>query len=247
MREILNDMVQQIAPLFEKVRVTTDESGIKLSAYLDDKNLLMTASMKDVVPEFTGEFGIGSLPMLKGLLEFASYKTDDAKLTVHRAKRDDVEYVSEFEFRDKHGGRARFKTMSAKMAGDQLTVTNIPWELEFSPDKSKITEVAKLSQLFAEENFGLTVDDDDRLFLTIGTKNDSTHSATIMLVEGIGQSERKLINEGNLLFNLNRFNAILRNAGGSPTVVKFSSRGVIGVVVETTRGAYTFYLRGKQL
>lgn len=246
MREVLIDMVQQLAPLFERVRVTVDDDGsTHLSAYLDDKNLLMTGLLAAKVPEFINEFGIGSLSMLKGLLDFASYKTDDAKLIVHRTKRDDSEYVTEFEFRDGHGGRSRFKTMSAKLAGDKLTVANIPWEMSFNPDKAKTAEIVKLSQLFPDDAFGMVVEN-GTMFLTIGTRSDSTHSATIMVTDGVDEAKAKMVNNGELSFSLSRFNNILRNAGTNGCTVKFSSRGVIGMVVSTKLGEYTFYIRGKQ-
>jgi len=54
------------------------------------------ADLKDVVPEFTGEFGVSNLPLLRGLLEFASYKTEQARLQVRRAARDGIDYVAEW-------------------------------------------------------------------------------------------------------------------------------------------------------
>src|SRR5271154_3753081 len=99
MRETLSDMVRHVAPHFDKVKVTGTEDSTKIEAGTEDKQLFLVAQFKVSIPEFSGEFGIGSLGLLKGLLDFPSYKTDEAKFRVHRAIREEAERVSEFEFR----------------------------------------------------------------------------------------------------------------------------------------------------
>ena len=83
-RETLTDVVQQIAPLFTKVRVITDDAETNLSSYLDDRTLLVIGRLKNTIPDFNGDFGIQDLGMLKGLLNLPIYKGEDAKLTIHR-------------------------------------------------------------------------------------------------------------------------------------------------------------------
>ena len=138
--------------------------------------------------------------------------------------------------------------MSLRMAGEQVSIRDIPWEFSFSPSKSKITEIAKLTGLFSSTDsfFGLVVDDDHKLFMTIGGKTETTHSATIMLTENIDAAHAKLIKSANPFYNLVQFNSILGNAGSSPCTIKFSSRGVIGISVETEYCVYTFFLRANK-
>ena len=72
MREALTDLVRQVAPLFEKVRVTGTEDNVKVESFTPDKMLFLVATLKSI-PELMGEFGIGSLSLLKGILDFPSY------------------------------------------------------------------------------------------------------------------------------------------------------------------------------
>jgi hypothetical protein len=95
-KDVLSDIVRQVTPLFEAVLVTGNDTGTKVEAFTEDKTLFLIAHLKPVIPEFSGEFGIGSLSMLNGLLSFPSYKADDAKFYVHRFSRDDLDFVSEF-------------------------------------------------------------------------------------------------------------------------------------------------------
>lgn len=245
MKDILIDVVRQVAPLFEHVRVSGTDAITKVEAYTDDKNLFLVANLKEPVPDFEGEFGIGSLSLLNGLLGFASYKTDEAKFAIHRAKRDDGgDYVSEFEFRDRSKAGTKFKTMNPRMVGEQAKIASIVWDMTITPTKAKITEIAQLASMLSEVDkmFGLKVED-GTLFLTIGGKSEVTHAATVALAEDV---ESKLLNSNNWLYNTAQFLSILKNASNAECKVNFCSRGVIGITVETDKAIYTFYIRGKQ-
>lgn len=243
MKDVLLDMVKQVMPLFDTVRVTGTEEGTRVEAYTEDRLLFMVGTLKAAVPEFSGEFAIGSLPMLKGLLDFPSYKSDDAKFLVHRFSRDDLDYVSEFQFKDGKGAGARFKTTNPRMLGDPATIRNIDWEFSMIPTKAKIEEISKLSGFLSEvdRTFGLK-EEGGTLFLTIGGDNEVRHGATVALIEDI---DGKQINANPFFFNTAYFLAIMKNAGKAECEVMFSARGAIGILVTTDFGEYTFYLRGK--
>lgn len=244
MKDVLQDMVRQVLPLFEAIRVTGTEDGTTVEAYTADKSLFLIGKLKTAVAEFSGEFGVGSLSMLNGLLNFPSYQTDDAKFVVHRNSRDGLDFVSGFQFKDSKGGSTRFVTMDPRRVGEQATIKNIDWELTMVPTKAKVDEIAKLSGYLSEvdKTFGLKVENDS-LFLTIGGASEIRHGATVVLIEGDVDDAR--LNQNPWFYNTAQFLTILKNISKSECEVKFSSRGVIGVVVHTDLGEYTFYLRGK--
>ena len=244
MKHILMDIVKQTSPHFDKVRVTGTDTGTTVEAYSEDKMLFLVAELKEAVPEFKGQFGINSLPILNGLLNVPTYKTDEAKFAVRRNERDGQEYVSEFEFRDKDGANVRFRTMNPKLVGDQAKIANIPWDISVPLSKSKITEVVQLAGLLAsatEGNFGLRVEG-GTLFLTLGRKSAASHTGSVALATEVeGQ-----VPASNTVFKVPQFLAVLKNVGNHPCTVRFSQKGVGGVRVETEHGTYNYYMRASE-
>jgi hypothetical protein len=243
MRQQLTDIVRQVTPLFDKIRITGSPQSTRIEACDKDKILFIVATLKEPVSEFLGEFGIGSLPMLNGLLNLPTYKTDGAKLLVHRTESPAGSYVSEFEFRDEVGAGAKFKTMNPRLVVDQAQIATIPWNVEITPTKSKIAEMEKVSHLLSEvdKGFGVVIRN-ETLFLTIGTDTAGTHTASVAFVENVTADYK----DERIFFNTPHFLSVLKNAGAVPPIVRFSSKGVVGITVETDVGIYNYYLRAKQ-
>jgi hypothetical protein len=244
MKEALKDLVRNVAPHFSQLKITGTDDATKIEAFTEEKNLFLIGYFKETVQEFHGEFGIGSLSLLKGLLDFPSYKTDEAKFLVHRAVREETDIVAEFEFRDKTGGKTKFRTMHPRMVGEQAKIASITWDLTFTPTKAKVTEMAQLAGLLSEVDkmFGLKIED-GMLYMTIGGGSEVTHSASIGLME---TAEKNLPDSGNWMYDTPNFLSVLKNAGNGQVSVNFSSRGVIGMTIETDKAVYCYYLRGKQ-
>jgi hypothetical protein len=228
-----------MAPLFKKAKITGTETTTKIEAFDDDKILFMVATTKQPVPEFIGEFGIGSLHLLSGLLNFASYKTDDAQIKVHHNEA--IGYVSEFEFRDKRGGYTRYKTMNPKLV-EQATITNIPWNVTVTPTKATITELTQLSAHLSEVDtmFGVKVEN-KTLFVTIGGGASLTHASSVAFASDV----EEVFAAPSVTYNTKHLLAVLKNAGPNPSAVRFSERGLAGVTVDTEYATYNYYLRAK--
>ena len=243
MKNKLIDMVRQVAPLFEKVRITGSESGTKVEAYTEDKMLFLVAELKTAVPEFVGEFGIGNLALLKGLLDFPSYKSDSAKFEVHRLTRDGLDYVSELVFHDGHGGHTLFRTINPRMIGDRAHIASIPWNVSVSPSRAKLTEVMQLTGMLTQYDQHFAVSYDDRtLLLTIGGKSASNHNAVVPLAEDIEPGPLP----SRMVFRVPHFVGVLKNAGNYPCTIRFAKDGVAGILIETDHGNYNYILRGTE-
>src|SRR5882672_4651461 len=234
MRELLLDVGRQAAPLFDKIRIEGLDTGTRVEAYTDDKMLFLFADLKDVVPEFTGEFGVSNLPLLRGLLEFASDKTEQARLQVRRAARDGIDYVAELEFTDANGGHTRFKTINPRMIGERAHIANINWGVAVTPSKAKLTEVTQLTAMLSQVDQHFSVSyEDGTLFLAIGGKGASSHQASVALasdVEPVALPPR-------MVFKAPHFLAVLKNAGNLPCTIRFAKEGVGGILIETEHGA----------
>lgn len=243
MKELLNDVVRQVAPLFEKVKVTGHDTGTKIEAHTDDKMLFLVANLDDVIPDFAGEFGISNPALLRDLLEFAPYKADIAKLHVRRSVRDDLNYASELEFMDGAGGRAGFKTINPRMIGDQAKIAEIPWSVSVSPSKSKLTEVMQLTAMLAQVDQHFAVSYEDRtLSLMIGGKGTTNHNATVVLATDIDGEPLP----AKMVFKAPAFVGVLKKVGNWPCTIRFCTEGLGGVLIETDHGTYNYILRSTE-
>lgn len=241
MRDQLTDIIHQVTPLFKKIKITGTETSTKIEAFDDDKILFLVAALKQPVPEFLGEFGIGSLGLLSGLLNFAPYKSEDAHIKVHR--NEVADYVSEFEFRDKRGGFTRYKTMNPRLV-EQATVTNIPWNVTVMPTKATIAELTQLSAHLSEVDtmFGVKFEN-KTLFLTIGAGATSTHTSSVAFATDVEET----FSPPSVTYNTKHLLAVLKNAGPKPSAVRFSEKGIAGITVDSDYGTYNYYLRAKPI
>lgn len=244
MREILAEIVRQTSPLFEKIRVTGLDIGVKVEAHTEDKNMFLVAELNEPVREFAGEFGMSNLSLVNGLLNFPSYKGEKAKFKAKRTERDGVDYLSEFEFYDAHGGCSRYRTMNPRLVGDQAKIQAIPWEVSVVPQKAKITEFIQLAGLLSEVEKQFSVNIENKtMFLTIGGGRAATsHSSSIAFASDVTEE----LPHTNMVFKVPQFLSVLKAAGNLPVTVKFSSRGVAGVIVDTGKGTYSYILRASE-
>jgi len=243
MKDLLTDIVRQVAPLFDKIRVTGLDEGTKVEAYTEDKMLYLFADLKAVEPELAGEFGISNLLLLRSLLEFPSYKTDAAKFKINRNARDGNNFVSELEFNDASGGCAMFRTINPRMLGDRARLPPISWGVSVTPPKAKITEVIQLTTMLAHVEQRFSVNYQNRtLFLVIGAKGTTSHSASVALASDIDCEGLPL----KWVFKAPHFLSVLKNAGNQPCTIRFYKEGLSGIVIETDHGIYNYVLRGTE-
>jgi hypothetical protein len=246
MREILNEIVKQTNGLFENLRITATEEETKVQAVLG--KVFLNASLKPC-PQLLGRFGLANLQMLHGLLEFASYKTEGAKLTAKRHELPKVgETVVSLHFQDQNGTGAKFATVNADIVS-AATVGVVPWEVEITPTKAKIAEFSQLTSLYKSvgaELFRASVENKNLIF-SFGENNETTHNANInMASDVIG----KLSNESGK-YSIAMFLNIVKMASLNGTVPKVGihGKGMIGVSVNTDLGSYNYTQRvddGKQ-
>lgn len=243
MREVLLDIVRQTGGLMEVVKVTGTTADTQIKAVDPDKTLFIQAVLKQPIPEFEGEFGLTNMSLLNGLLNFTNYRTDDATFTVKRRTRDGVETVEQFEFRNKvTGNEADFRMMDPKHIPDQAVIPNIPWDVTITPSKAKVAEFGQLASLYSEvdKNFGVRTVNGDLQFY-IGDEGSSTHRVSMVFESGV-KGELK----GDLSWNTGQFLSVMKLTGAHPTTLSVTSRGVLGVNVDTSHGTYTYFLRANR-
>lgn len=242
MREVLLDIIKQTNGLVKIIKITGTPTETRIQAVDDNKVLFIEATLNDPIPEFVGEFGLGSLNMLKGLLEFANYRTDEATFTVKRRDWKETGTVEHFEFRDRKGaGLSVFRCMSPERVPDQAEIRNIPFDVDFTPNRSKLSEFAQLAALYAEVDkdklFAVKTEGGNLLFC-FGDDNASTHHGSMVFEEGV----TGLIN-GKPLWQSDSFLKIMKLTGERDGVLRISSRGVLNIETQTEFGKYQYYMR----
>lgn len=245
MRDILNDIVRQTHSLFPKVKITGTDDQTKIQAVDADKLMFLQAFLKQPAPELNGEFGIANITLLNGLLSFASYKAEGSAFKVGRKVLGGTETVYQFEFKDPQGAGATFKTIDPKAAGDQAQIAKIDWDVSIVPAKAKVAEFAQLAGLYSkvDNRFGVKMVDSN-LVLNIGQSGELTHTASVVFAADVAGTIRTEMAHDS--FSMANFLAILRLAGDNPTKVNITSKGVMGITVDTEFGIYDYYIRAKR-
>lgn len=250
-REILAELVHNSKDLFETVKIIGDSEETRFKAIDVNKSRFFEAILFTPEPELEGEFGITNLSLLEGLLNFPTYKTENAKFKVDRQIKNNVETVTSFNFKDENDKGASFKTMAAHLAGEQANIGAIPWSLVFKPSKAKIAELNQLYRIVSEIDKSLKFfTEDDDLIVSVGDDNSSTHNVNLVFESGVvGQDHANGKNQsltGELFFNASVFLTILRIAGNNVTTIKINNKNVLLVEVVGTYGTYNFYMRAHQ-
>lgn len=248
MRDILTDIVKQTKDLFGVVKVTGTDTETRLQAVDDDKMFVLNATLAVPVAEFMGEFGISNLGMLDGLLNFPSYRTDEAQLEVVRKTRGKGETVEYFRFVDANGEGAVFRCMSPDLIDTQASVPKIPWDVTLAPQKSKIAEFHKLAGLFndVDKFFSLhtkkTKGQVDLVF-SIGSEDSSSHRSAMVFESGVGGEIKQ-----PLPFNTQQFLSLTKVMGATAMDCSMSlyHKGVLSVTVTTPLATYNYYMRARK-
>lgn len=244
MRDLLNNVVKKINGLgfvdTIKVTGTTDETLIQ--AIDNDKTVIIKAKLLEAQPDLIGEFGISSLPLLNGLLNFSSYKTDDATFLVKRREQNGKSVPEEFEFRDANGLGSNFRLMSGNLVPEQPIVADIKWDVTFTPTKSKIQEFSALAGLYSQfDQFFSVKTKDGNLVVAIGEEAAATHRASMVLVEDV-QGELK----GELLWPISQFLSIIKLAEGDDYTVSVTSKGALQFHVTTAFATFSYVMPARR-
>jgi hypothetical protein len=241
MRELLQDVLKQSGSLFPVLKITGTEQNTLVQGSDADKTLFMMAKLKDVIPEFAGQFGIPDVEKLRGFLDHPPYCAEGSSFRVKRATRGENEIVELFEFRDPRNMGSEYRLMAPGLvpAQAELSDSKIPWTLDLQPEKAKVIEFTQMANLFKEIRSFQPRAQDGNLVMVFGLDNSSTHRGNMIFAEGVGGSL-----SGDLRYDTAKFLAVLKMAGASTqTRLSLTSRGVIKFSVETSYGAYDYYLR----
>ena len=238
---VLSDVVKQCALAnVEVIKVTGTDEDTLVQTFDADKTLFIEGHLNEVIPEFTGEFGITNLKMLSGLLGFTNYQTDTADFKVRTRDLNGTKVLDQFEFKGS-GSKSVFKLMDVQHVPQQAKIASIPWNITLDEiGKSKITEFQQFAGLYAEIDKQFTVaTEDGNLVITFGAVASSTHSGSMVLAENVSGTLTSA-----LTFPVDKFLTLMKIAqNAQSSKLMFTSKGLLGVETVTNHGSYKYFLR----
>lgn len=244
MQNVLKEVVKKIGGLgfVDTIKVTGTADATKIEAVDPEKSVIIKAKLNETQESLIGTFGISSLPLLTGLLNFSSYQTDAATFNVKRRDIGGASVPEEFEFRDENGLGSNFRLMSGNLVPEQPLVADIKWDISFVPTKSKIQEFSALAGLYSQgEQFFSVKTKDTNVVLSIGDEGSATHRAQMVFAAEIA-GELK----GELLWPIAAFLAILKMADGNDFSVNVTSKGAMQISVTTENAAFQYILPARR-
>jgi len=238
MKDYLLDLIQHTHGLgvIELVKVEGSDTETKISAYAEDKTVIVTGTFKTPIDGFQGVFGMPNLSKLKTILSFDDYD-DSAKITVNKKDENGVQVPATIHFETNAGDFVNdYRLMSRTIVDDKVkTVTfkGANWDVEFEPTVAGIMRLKKQAQANSEElNFVTKTDNGD---LKIYFGDHSTHSGNFVFQPSVGGTLNKAWN-----WPVKVFLAIMDLPGDK--VVRFADAGAAEITVDSGIANYRYLL-----
>lgn len=221
------------------LKVSPNGDGARIQSYDDDRVLFIDAQSHERIEEVTAEFGLFNFKILKGLLTMTNFQTDNATIKVGTRKVGEETLPDRIDFKG-GGSRATFRLMNREVVPEQPTIANIPWDISFEPQAAKIAEFQQMASLYSdvEGMFSLRTEGTD-LVADLGNDSASTHSASMILQEGVNGS---LVAE--MKFPIDKFLTLMKVSSDTKACeIKLTSKGLLGVSAVTEYAAYNYYVK----
>jgi|TARA_R110000851_G_scaffold97891_1_gene211901 hypothetical protein len=239
-KDVLLDIIKHTHGLgiIDNIKVSGATDGTKLAAMDKDKTVIMTADLHDVVAEFEGEFGLGSLGLLSSLTKLSNYSEPGASIIVERGERQGEELPTTLVFKDTGGGKDQYRFMSKKIVDEAMKVATFKgaqWDLQIQPALRSVSQLSEVASIYSGVDPAFAVKTEDgNLIFEVGS------------TEG-GVIGRRVFSENveNTLtttwqFPLAQFLSIIKLGG--TTLVSFSNQGACKIEVDSGIGVYTYIM-----
>jgi hypothetical protein len=238
MKDNLLDLIQHTQGLgvIELVKVEGSDTETKISAYSDDKTVIVTGTFKTPIDGFQGTFGMPNLSKLKTILSFDDYD-DTSVINVTKENRDGADVPAAIHFETKVGDFVNdYRLMLKNVVEDKIknvTFKGASWDVEFEPTVAGVMRLKKQASANSEElNFKTKTDNGD---LKIYFGDHSTHSGNFVFHSDVTGNLTKAWN-----WPVKVFLAIMDLPGDK--VVRFADAGAAEITVDSGIANYRYLL-----
>jgi hypothetical protein len=238
MKNFLQDLIQHTYGLgvIDLLKVEGSSTETKISAYADDRTVIIMGKFKEPVTGVDGVFGMPNLGKLKTIVNFDEYN-DSSKITITYKTDDSGKIPTNIHFETSTGDFVNdFRLMGKTLIEDKVksvTFKGAKWNVEVEPTMASIQRMKKQASANSEEpNFVAKTDNGDLKFYF---GDVGAHSGNFVFQSGV---------TGTLLkswsWPVKVFMAIMDLPGDK--VIKFSDSGAAEITVDSGIADYTYLL-----
>ena len=179
MKDILQDVVAHTHSLgfLNLVKVSSDEANTNIESMAEDRSVIMSATTKNKVGEFTGVFGMPNLDKLALHLKCPEYQKD-SKIEVVSAERNGETVPTHIHFENTAGDfQNDYRFMNKQIIQEKLKTVKFKgasWDVEFSPSMASIQRMKFQSLAHSEETVFSVKSEGTNLMFNFG--DASTHA-----------------------------------------------------------------------
>jgi len=239
-KDVLLDIIKHTNGLgiIENIKVDGGDGKTALGAMDPDKTVIMTAELHDTVPEFDGEFGMGSLGLLSSLMRLSNYQDPGASISIKREERNGEEMPTTLIFEDTEGGKDQYRFMSKQVVDEAMKVATFKganWDVVIQPAAKRVAQLGEVAGIYSgvDPAFKVTTKD-GQLVLEVGSTEGGVVGRRVFAENVEGD-----LNAG-WQFPLAQFLAILKLGGTQ--VVSFSDQGAAKIDVDSGIGVYSYIM-----
>ena len=179
MKDILQDVVAHTHSLglLNLVKVSRDDATTNIESMAEDRSVIMSATTKNKVGEFTGVFGMPNLVKLALHLKCPEYQKD-SKIEVVSAERNGETVPTHIHFENATGDfQNDYRFMNKQIIEEKLKTVKFKgasWDVEFSPSMASIQRMKFQSLAHSEETVFSVKSEGTNLMFNFG--DASTHA-----------------------------------------------------------------------
>ena len=159
------------------VKVSSDDATTNIESMAEDRSVIMSATTKNKVGEFTGVFGMPNLDKLALHLKCPEYQKD-SKIEVVSAERNGETVPTHIHFENATGDfQNDYRFMNKQIIEEKLKTVKFKgasWDVEFSPSMASIQRMKFQSLAHSEETVFSVKSEGTNLMFNFG--DASTHA-----------------------------------------------------------------------
>ena len=243
MKDVVLDIVKHTAGLgfIESVKVTGTEEETRIDAMDTDRTVILNAKLHTQVPDLIGEFGMGNLGFLNGIVNLDGYKADEAVINVRTRERNGHVAPDSLTFEDQYGNTDQYRFMSKEVVEQQLKTVKfrgVNWNVSFEPSKQSVQELAQIAGIYIsiEPTFSVRTENGN-LVVGVGTDDGSGHVGKRIFARNIDGELKQ-----NWSWPLHQVLTILKLGMSGACVMNISDQGALQIAIDSGLATYDYIL-----